>query len=143
MLAQFTFFILRERLSGCHFMDIIFINQLELETIIGIHDWEREKKQPIVLDIEIGCSIKQAAQTDQIKDCVDYFSVCERMKGLAATHSYQLVESFVEHASRIILQEFMTQWVRIKLSKPKAVSEASGVGVIIERNAESVREENT
>ncbi|WP_198263891.1 dihydroneopterin aldolase [sulfur-oxidizing endosymbiont of Gigantopelta aegis] len=117
-------------------MDIVFIKQLKLDTIIGIHDWEREQTQPIILDIEIGCSIKDAAQSDHIEHCIDYFNVCERMKQLAKEHSYQLVESFVEEVSRIILQEFMAQWVRVKLNKPIAVNEASGVGVIIERSAQ-------
>ncbi len=115
-------------------MDIIFINQLKLDTIIGIHDWEREKPQPIVLDIDIGCSIQLAAKSDQIEHCIDYFSVCERMKELAQCHQFQLVESFAEEASRIILDEFMAQWVRVKLNKPAAVNEANGVGVIIERH---------
>jgi len=114
-------------------MDKIFINQLELETVIGIHDWERENKQPVILDIEIGCSIKQASKSDQIDDCIDYFNVCERMKELADKHNYQLVESFAEEVSRIILQEFMAQWVRVKLCKPEAINAAGGVGVIIER----------
>lgn len=115
-------------------MDIVFINQLKLETIIGIHDWERAKEQAIILDIDIGCSIKAAAKSDKIDHCIDYFNVCERMKELAKTHQYQLVESFVEEVSRIILQEFMARWVRVKLNKPSAVNEANGVGVIIERH---------
>ena len=115
-------------------MDIVFINQLRLNTIIGIHDWEREHEQAIILDIEIGCSIKSATDSDNIKDCIDYFSVCERMKTLAKQHQYQLVESFVEEVSRIILQEFMARRVRVTLNKPDAVAEANGVGVMIERH---------
>ena len=114
-------------------MDIVFIKQLKLDTIIGIHDWERENTQRIILDIEMGCSITSAAHSDNISDCIDYFTVCERMKQLADNHSYQLVESFAEQASQIILCEFMAQWVKITLDKPNAISEASGVGVIIER----------
>lgn len=116
-------------------MDKIFINQLQLQTVIGIHDWEREKKQTVILDIEIACSIKQAVKSDQIKDCIDYFSVCERLKKLADSHNFQLVESFAEEVSRIILQEFSAPGVKIKLSKPGAVNEANSVGVIIERNS--------
>lgn len=116
------------------YKDIVFINQLKLDTIIGIHDWEREKAQPIILDIDIGCSIESAAKSDDIEHCIDYFSVCERMKKLAETHQYQLVESFVEEVSQIILNEFMAQWVRVKLNKPIAVTEADGVGIIIERH---------
>ena len=130
MLAQFAIFVAS---GDLRYMDIIFINQLELQTIIGIHDWERQATQPIILDIEIACSTITAAQTDDIADCIDYFSVSERMKQLAAEHNFQLVESWVEEASRIILYEFGAQQVKIKLSKPNAVPEAQGVGVIIER----------
>ncbi len=114
-------------------MDIVFINQLKLDTIIGIHDWEREKKQAVILDIEIGWSIQSAVHSDQIKDCIDYFQVCERIKRLAAEHHYHLVESFAEQVSHIILNEFKAPWVRVKLSKPDAIAEAKGVGIIIER----------
>jgi dihydroneopterin aldolase len=114
-------------------VDIVFITGLRLETIIGIFDWERDKIQPIILDIEMGCSIRKAVQSDNIKDSIDYFTVAERLKLLARQHTYQLVESFAEEVSRIILQEFNAEWVRVKLNKPLAVSDAQGVGVIIER----------
>ncbi len=122
-------------------MDIIFIEQLKLNTIIGIHHWEREQEQPVILDIEIGYSTKSAAQSDQIKDSINYFSVCERMKELAKNHSYQLVESFAEEVSRIIIKEFMAEQVQVKLSKPNAVGEADAVGVIIQRH-QSLKEKN-
>ncbi|MCK5697082.1 MAG: dihydroneopterin aldolase [Gammaproteobacteria bacterium] len=114
-------------------MDIIFIKQLKLNTIIGIHAWEREQEQPIILDIEIGCFTHSAAQSDQIKDSIDYFSVCERMKKLASNHSYQLVESFAEEVSRIIINDFLAKQVRVTLSKPKAVNDAKAVGITIQR----------
>ena len=119
-------------------MDIIFINGLRLETVIGIFDWEREQTQPIILDIQIGCSINKASHSDHIGDSIDYFKVAERLKILAQHHTFQLVEAFAEEVSRIILQEFNVQWVQVKLNKPLAVSEAQGVGVIIERSRAQV-----
>lgn len=121
-------------------MDKIFIDQLKLQTIIGIHDWEREQKQTILLDIEIAYDIKAASYSDKIIDSIDYFTVCERLKTLADHHSYQLVESFAEEISRIILQEFSSPWVKIKITKPEAVPEAKGVGVIIVREQQNKRE---
>jgi dihydroneopterin aldolase len=114
-------------------MDIVFIQQLELETIIGINLWEQQHKQTIIVDIDIGCSIKNAAKSDRIEHCINYFSVCERMKQLVQIHQYQLVESLIEEMARIILQEFNALWVRVKLNKPSAINEAHGVGVMIER----------
>ncbi len=124
--------IARYRISS---MDIIFIKQLKLNTIIGIHAWERKQKQAIILDIEIGYSIKPATQSDHIKDSIDYFAVCERMKELAKNHPYQLVESFAEEVCHIIITEFMAKQVRIKLNKPNAVDEADSVGIIIQRES--------
>lgn len=116
-------------------MDIVFISGLRLETIIGIFDWERASEQPIILDIEMGLSIKKAAQSDNIENSINYFAVAERLKILARQHTFQLVESFAEEVCQIILQEFNPQWVKVKLNKPLAVSEAQGVGVIIERSS--------
>ena len=118
------------------YVDKVFINQLQLQTIIGIHDWEREQAQTIILDIEIACNTKSAVKSDSIDDCINYFAVCERLKLLADKHCYQLVESFAEEVSRIILEEFSAPAVIIKLSKPQAVKEADGVGIIIERQKE-------
>lgn len=115
-------------------VDIVFIAGLRLETIIGIFDREREKAQPVILDIEMGYSTRKAAQSDNIKDSIDYFTVSERLKILAQQHTFQLVESFAEEVSRIILHEFNAEWVKVRLNKPLAISEAQGVGVIIERN---------
>ncbi len=117
-------------------MDIVFIEQFRLDTIIGIHDWERKQPQAIILDIEIGCCIKKAVQSDHIKDCVDYFEVCERIKQLAERHSFQLVEALIEAISDLILNDFSAQQVKIKLSKPDAIAQAQAVGVIIERSAQ-------
>ena len=33
-------------------MDIVYIRELEVRTIIGIFDWEREQRQVVSLDLE-------------------------------------------------------------------------------------------
>ena len=60
-------------------MDIIFLGQLEIETIIGIYDWERETKQKVLLDIEMAFDIRKAAQTDDIAYTWNYKSVSNRI----------------------------------------------------------------
>ena len=56
-------------------MDIIFLGGLEIQTIIGIYDWERETKQTVVLDIEMAFNIQKAAETDDIQHTLDYKTV--------------------------------------------------------------------
>ena len=68
-------------------MDIIFLGGLEITTIIGIYDWERETKQTIVLDIEMACDIHKAAQSDAIEDTLDYKSVSKSIISAFSTVS--------------------------------------------------------
>ncbi len=60
-------------------MDIVYIKDLKINTIIGINDWERELKQTISLDVEMAADVKRAALTDQIEDALDYNAVARRL----------------------------------------------------------------
>jgi dihydroneopterin aldolase len=42
-------------------MDIVYIRELEIETIIGIYEWERETRQTVSIDLEMGCDNRKAA----------------------------------------------------------------------------------
>lgn len=114
-------------------MDIIFLNDLRIETIIGIFDWERETKQTVILDLEMGADIKKAAASDAIEDTLDYKSVAKRVIQYVEESEHQLVETLAERVADIILSEFSVPWVRLKLNKIGAIRGASGVGIIIER----------
>ncbi|MFK5986935.1 MAG: dihydroneopterin aldolase [Pseudomonadota bacterium] len=114
-------------------MDITYIHGLEIQTIIGIFDWEREKKQTLIIDLDIFSNFSQVILSDHIDDCIDYTRVCEKIELLAEQHSYQLIESFAEDISQIVLEQFNSQSVKIKINKPMAIKNAASTGVIIER----------
>ncbi len=56
-------------------MDIVYIKGLEVKTVIGIYDWEKEIKQKITIDLKMASDIKKAAETDEIGDALDYKAV--------------------------------------------------------------------
>lgn len=114
-------------------MDIIFLGGLEIKTIIGIFDWERETKQMVVLDIEMATDIRTAAQTDNIEDALDYKTVSKRIISFVEESQFFLVEKLIEEIATIIRNEFHVPWVRITLNKKGAISGASDVGLVIER----------
>jgi len=60
-------------------MDIIYLKDLRIDTIIGIYDWERRTRQTVILDIEMGADIKKAAQSDAIEDTLNYKAVAKRL----------------------------------------------------------------
>jgi dihydroneopterin aldolase len=114
-------------------MDIIFLGGLEIETIIGIYDWERETKQTVVLDIEMAFDIQKAAKTDDIQYTLDYKTVSKRIISFVEASQFFLVEKLISEIANIILTEFNVPWVRISLNKKGAIRGASDVGIIIER----------
>lgn len=114
-------------------MDIVFIHDLQIETVIGIYDWERKIRQKISLDIEMAADIRKSAQSDSIEDTLSYKTVAKRLIEFVEASEYELVEALAEKICGIILQEFDVPWVRLKLSKPGAVRGSKSVGVIIER----------
>ncbi len=116
-------------------MDKVFIEDLRIETVIGIFDWEREIKQAVSLDLEMGFDIRKAAASDAINDTLDYKAVAKRLIQFVEHSEFQLVESLAERCAAIVLEEFPVSWLRLKLGKPGAVRGSSAVGVIIERAA--------
>lgn len=114
-------------------MDTVFINALRVDTIIGIHTWERETPQPVIVDLELGTDISTAATSEDIKDALDYHAITVGLEQLISTSQYQLLETLAEHCVAYLRQEFGVQWLRLRLTKPEALSRASGAGVLIER----------
>ncbi|HIE79072.1 MAG TPA: dihydroneopterin aldolase [Candidatus Thioglobus sp.] len=118
-------------------MDIIFIQGLKIDTVIGIYDWEREIRQEVVLDLEISTDIKAASETDNIEQTLSYKSVCKRLIDFVSKSEFQLVETLAERAARIVIEEFDVDAVKLTLNKGEAVTGAQGVGIIIERSKSS------
>ncbi|MEJ2141261.1 MAG: dihydroneopterin aldolase [Gammaproteobacteria bacterium] len=114
-------------------MDIIYLSDLRIDTVIGIFDWERRVKQTISLDIEMATDIRKAAETDTIDDTLDYKSVAKRIIAFVGQSEFQLVETLAERICDIILNEFNVPWVKLRLNKQGAVRGARDVGVLIER----------
>ena len=114
-------------------MDIVFIRDLRIETVIGIYDWERKIKQTVVLDLDMGWDIRPAAASESIEDALDYKSVSKRLQSFVEESEFQLVETLAERICEIVREEFNVPWVRLTLNKIGAVSAARDVGVIVER----------
>jgi 7,8-dihydroneopterin aldolase/epimerase/oxygenase len=114
-------------------MDIVFLRGLRIETVIGIYDWEKEIRQPVVLDLEMSTDVAVAAASDRIEDAVDYKAVSKRLKQFVGEGRFELVETLAERCAEIIRNEFGVRWLRLQVNKVGAVTGAQDVGVLIER----------
>lgn len=117
-------------------MDKVFIEQLEVITTIGVYDWEQEIKQKLVLDIEMAHNNKPAGISDDVVDALDYSKVCDVVLAHIENGRFLLVERVAEEVAELIMSTFSVPWIKIKLTKPGAVAQSKGVGVIIERGVQ-------
>lgn len=116
-------------------VDIVVISDLHVDTTIGAYDWEKDIKQKVVIDLELGCDTTRAGQTDDLNDALDYKAVADRVTEFAANSSYQLIEALAENIAALLLAEFHLPWLRVKVSKPTALPDETNVAVVIERKA--------
>lgn len=116
-------------------MDIIFIRKLKVEAVIGIFAWERDIKQTLIIDLELGADVRRSAATDHIRDTLDYKAISKRARSFAEASQFQLVETLAERLATLILAEFPVPWLRLSINKIGAVRGARDVGVRIERTA--------
>lgn len=120
-------------LAGIPVMDIIFLHELKVKTLIGIYPWERTAAQTIQLDLEIALPTSQACLTDNLEDALDYALVVQRIKETLSERHFSLLEALAEHIAQIILTEFKSPWTKISVAKLSAIRGVKKLGVCIER----------
>ena len=114
-------------------MDTIFINDLRVDTVIGVNDWERKTRQTVCIDLELACNCKKAAASDSIEDTLNYKQVSKRVAAFVEQSEFQLVETLAERIGGILKDEFGCEWLRVRVNKKGALRAAADVGVVIER----------
>jgi dihydroneopterin aldolase len=114
-------------------MDIVFIKQLQIDTVIGVYEWEKTIQQRLEVDLELATDIRQAATADDIRLTLDYAVIAEQVQQLICAEPIELIETVAEKIASMLLSRFATRGVMVTVSKPGAVKTAATVGVRIRR----------
>ena len=115
-------------------MDKIFLNDLKIDTIIGIYDWERETLQTLGFDLEMDWDIRSAANSDDISDTLDYGAIAQTIVSFVEASRYQLIETLAEDLSALLLDRFPIPKLKLTLSKPVALHGQNMAKIVIERS---------
>jgi len=119
--------------------DRIVIEDLLVRGVIGLHDWEREVDQDIVISLEIRVDARLAGLTDDVKDSLDYKAVAKDVIAYAESSRHYLVEALAAGIARIVVVDHGAERVRVRVEKPGALRFAKSVGIEIERTAGDFR----
>ena len=114
-------------------MDAIVIRELRVEALIGIHRRERHVAQTLSIDLEIGLPSDAVFASDKVADTIDYEQVALRIRALAASGHFRLVETFADRIAQLLLGELGAPWARVSVAKVGILGNAKYVGVTIER----------
>ena len=114
-------------------MDAILIRDLRVEALIGVHKRERHLLQTLSIDLEIGLPGAQVFESDRVSDTIDYEQVALKIRGLAASGQFRLVETFAERIARLLIGDFGAPWVKVSAAKLGILANARFVGVSLER----------
>ena len=114
-------------------MDIVYIRDLRIDTIIGVYDWERRVRQKLLVDLEMAADVHTAAATGALADALDYQAVADHTTAFIQAGEFELLETLAEALAAALQQQFGISWLRVRVGKPGAINAAGDVGVVIER----------
>ncbi|MDX8400254.1 MAG: dihydroneopterin aldolase [Gallionellaceae bacterium] len=114
-------------------MDIIFLRELKIDTLIGVYEWEKRVPQTLQIDLEIALPDSRACQTDNIDDALNYADIVLHLKEVLTSRHFHLLEALSEHIAQIIINDFKAPWVKVSVAKLQAIRGSKMVGICIER----------
>ena len=115
--------------------DTIIIRDLLVRGIIGVNDWEREKKQDIMINMALSVDARTAGESDDVADVLNYRTLTKRVIAhVEATEPY-LVEALAHQLAGIAIVDFGAARAKVRVEKPGALRYASSVGIEVERTA--------
>ena len=123
--------------------DLILIEGLKVETVVGCFDWERQILQPLLLDLKIWVDLSAPACSDLLADTLNYAEICD-----IATHTIQQAKpELIEHAAHLVLIALFEKYqsiekISIIVRKPAIIPAAQSVGIQIERHRDYLRHFN-
>lgn len=113
--------------------DLICLHGLQVATVIGVHNWERQVRQVVLLDLDLATDISPGAASDDIKDTLDYKEISKELIAFIEESSFLLLETLAEKAAMLVLDRFPVRWVRLRVCKQWALRQVRDVSIVITR----------
>ncbi len=117
--------------------DRIHIRDLAARCIVGFNDWEREKKQDILINVTLHADLAKACASDRVEDSVNYKALKNRILSMVEESECHLIERLAESIAELCLTDARVQKVDVSVDKPGALRFARSVAVEITRVAGS------
>jgi dihydroneopterin aldolase len=112
----------------------MFVRDLVLSCLIGVHKFEQRKPQRIRINVDVAVREEGKAQSDLLADVVDYEELTDKIRAMVASGHVNLVETLAERIADLCLAEPRVEAARVRVEKLDIFPDAVSVGVEIERS---------
>ncbi|MBA2709474.1 MAG: dihydroneopterin aldolase [Tatlockia sp.] len=112
-------------------MDSLQIKGLSVTTRIGVHAWEQQIEQRLLIDITIPSDFSEC--NDVLSDTFDYEKLCQQVTHFVESNAFQLIETVANQIAHLIKTEFKIAQLSVSVSKPHAIKNAANIQVTINR----------
>ena len=111
----------------------VFIRDLVLTCLIGVHKYEQKKPQRIRINLDLAVSEQLVISSDRLIDVVCYEDVADGIRSIVKTGHVNLVETLAEQVANRCLEDRRVRVARVRIEKLDVFEDAASAGVEIER----------
>ncbi len=116
-------------------MEQIRITGLNVDTLIGVYDWERKRTTRLKLTLALSVDLADAMASDKVSDTIDYAAVAAHCQMFATQSEYELLEAFGSALMDSVLKQFSVSKIELTVDKPGILPDADSVAVVMARAA--------
>jgi dihydroneopterin aldolase len=98
--------------------EYVSIRDLAVSAVIGVHPWERDVEQTLVVSVDMATDVRKAAASDDLADALDYSAVAATIAAVLRDGKFRLIETAADHVAGRLLSDFPLSWLRLELRKP-------------------------
>ena len=98
----------------------VSIRDFSVAAVIGVHPWEREIEQTLLVSVDMAADVRKAAASDDLADALDYSAVVAAIAAVLREGRFRLIETAAERVAERLLTDFGLNWLRLELRKPIA-----------------------
>lgn len=114
-------------------IDKIFMRDLQVDTVVGVLDWERIVRRTVIIDIAMGVETDRAIAQDDIAHTLNYQALHDQIVAFVRATRCDLIETLADRIAQLVLAQFDVAWVELTLRKPAALAGSTDVGITMRR----------
>jgi dihydroneopterin aldolase len=107
----------------------VIIKNLILNMFIGIHNFEKKKKQRVRFNIEVVTNPYIKPNNKDLSTILNYEDLINKIKLLVKKQHHDLIEDLAENIFKIIFQNKLVKKTNIKIEKLDIIKNSESVGV--------------